>query len=246
MAHDARPIAPRVGIMSTIGYPLLGSLMQHLHEAGVQDYCVILDRKSFGARDQAIWTERTDGAFDDAPDAYGFGAQSIPFFAVQSHNGSDCLALVERLGLSLLVNGGTPRKIGPEMLAATPQGVLNVHPGILPQYRGASCTEWAILNDDQLGHTAHFMAEGYDDGPIIDIARYDFSDARDYRAIRIALYRKWCSMVARTVAELERSGMTAADATPQGEGIEHRPMPEEKFAEVVRKVKEGRYRPRAS
>lgn len=243
MSAAAVELRPKIGILSSIGHPLLGMLMAQLRGEGVRDYCVILDRKTFGARDAAIWQERTDGAFDGEPTAYDHTPDAIPFFAVPSHNSEACRALVELLDLRFLVNGGTPRRIGPEMLGATPQGIVNVHPGILPEYRGASCTEWAIFNDDPLGHTAHFMSEGYDDGPIIAIERYDFADCPDYRSIRVAMYRKWCSMVARVVAEVQRSGMTPAEAEVQGGGTEYRPIPDDTFAEVVRKVREGRYRP---
>ena len=30
-------------------------------------------------------------------------------------------------------------------------GILNVHPGILPKYKGRTCVEWSIFNDDKVG-----------------------------------------------------------------------------------------------
>lgn len=48
-------------------------------------------------------------------------------------------------------------------------GVLNVHPGDLPQYRGNACPNWAILNgEDKIGITIHCMdANKLDAGNII-------------------------------------------------------------------------------
>lgn len=239
----AAPNGLTVGILSSIGHPLLGPLTAELEAAGLDDYCVILDQKVPGERDRAIWAERTDGAFENDPTVYAFGDRARPFFLVDSHNGAACQALVERLGLRFLVNGGTPRKIGSAMLAATPQGVVNVHPGILPAYRGASCVEWAIYNNEPIGHTAHFMSEGYDDGPVIGTEIYDFSGERSYRAIRIAMYRNWCRFVAETVRKVRDTAMGPADAAPQGDGHEYRPIPDDKFREAIERVETGGYRP---
>lgn len=51
-------------------------------------------------------------------------------------------------------------------------GVLNVHMGILPEYRGIGVTEWPILESDSLnevkiGITLHLIDKGVDTGPII-------------------------------------------------------------------------------
>jgi methionyl-tRNA formyltransferase len=47
-------------------------------------------------------------------------------------------------------------------------GILNVHPSILPKYRGPSPVPWAIRNGDPFfGLTIHRMIERIDAGPII-------------------------------------------------------------------------------
>lgn len=45
---------------------------------------------------------------------------------------------------------------------------INIHPSLLPRYRGVHSTVWAILNDEEwLGITVHLMNINIDDGPII-------------------------------------------------------------------------------
>lgn len=47
-------------------------------------------------------------------------------------------------------------------------GVLNLHCGDLPRYKGNACPNWAILNGEkEIGITIHQMDEGLDSGPII-------------------------------------------------------------------------------
>jgi methionyl-tRNA formyltransferase len=68
-------------------------------------------------------------------------------------------------------------KIVPQNVLDIPKhGVLNVHPSLLPKYRGASPIETAILNDDkETGVTIMLMDALVDHGPIItqEIVKFD-------------------------------------------------------------------------
>jgi methionyl-tRNA formyltransferase len=56
----------------------------------------------------------------------------------------------------------------PQVLAIPPAGVTNVHPSLLPKYRGASPIEGALLAGEQeTGVTIMLMDEGMDTGPIL-------------------------------------------------------------------------------
>ena len=56
----------------------------------------------------------------------------------------------------------------PDLLALPRLGMINVHPSLLPELRGAAPVEWAILNDlKQTGVTIMRMDEGLDSGPIL-------------------------------------------------------------------------------
>lgn len=46
-------------------------------------------------------------------------------------------------------------------------GILNAHIGLLPEYRGRSVMEWALLNGDETGITTFLVDEGIDTGPIV-------------------------------------------------------------------------------
>lgn len=55
-----------------------------------------------------------------------------------------------------------------ELLQAPRRGMVNVHPSLLPELRGAAPIEWAILNDDETtGVTIMQMDEELDAGPIL-------------------------------------------------------------------------------
>ncbi len=63
-----------------------------------------------------------------------------------------------------------------EIISIPTLGVLNVHKGILPDYRGMGVTEWPLLHckneeEAKLGVTSHLIERGVDTGPILSIKR---------------------------------------------------------------------------
>lgn len=63
--------------------------------------------------------------------------------------------------------GGT--QIIPKKVIEVPKlGVLNIHPALLPKYRGRYSTVHALFNGEkETGATIHFMDKGIDSGPIV-------------------------------------------------------------------------------
>ena len=67
------------------------------------------------------------------------------------------------------------RKILPPSVLALPRlGCVNIHPSLLPEYRGPTPTAWAILNGEtRFGITIHLMDKGVDTGDILVREEYD-------------------------------------------------------------------------
>lgn len=77
--------------------------------------------------------------------------------------------LVYDLGVSILYW----RKLTAEFLAAPKMGSINFHPAPLPDYKGTGGYNFAILDKcASWGVSAHYMTEGIDDGPIIEVSRF--------------------------------------------------------------------------
>lgn len=55
------------------------------------------------------------------------------------------------------------------LLSRATWGFLNIHAGLLPEYRGNACSNWAIINDEpRLGYSIHIMDSNLDSGPILE------------------------------------------------------------------------------
>lgn len=86
-------------------------------------------------------------------------------------------------------------------------GAINLHPSLLPRYRGRASVNWAILNGEaEIGLTAHFIDEGVDTGDIIAqlLIKLDRDqDVGDALAALMPRYRK----ITRDVLSFFESGV---------------------------------------
>ncbi|MCY4527515.1 MAG: methionyl-tRNA formyltransferase [Chloroflexi bacterium] len=102
-----------------------------------------------------------------------------------------------------------------EALKVPPLGCLNIHPSLLPRYRGPSPVVSAILNgDDETGVTIMKLDEGMDSGPILARKRV----AIDEKESALELTRRLFNLGAELLVEA-LSGWASGDiqATPQDE-----------------------------
>ena len=107
------------------------------------------------------------------PDAYGIErahAAGIPTLVMNREKYADVLAadvqIVEALqeaGAEYVVMAGYMRKVTSVMLDSFPNRVLNLHPALLPSFKGAH----AIADAFNAGVTVHFANADYDKGPIV-------------------------------------------------------------------------------
>ncbi|GAB4178134.1 MAG: hypothetical protein OHK0026_04680 [Rhodocyclaceae bacterium] len=78
------------------------------------------------------------------------------------------VALADRLRPDLICVFGTSLIRG-ELLEKGRLGIINLHGGLSPEYRGADCTFWALYNGEpeKVGCTLHFIDAGIDTGKLI-------------------------------------------------------------------------------
>jgi len=237
-----------IGFLTTIDSPLLPFYIAAAKTYSVKNIFILCDFKNVSDKDKRIWLERTGGDFSRVDNGnvniYAFTKEHIPFYFVDNHNSDDCFSLLQSLNIKCLFNAGTPRKISNRLIEAMPNGILNVHPGLLPQYRGCSAVEWAIYNDEKIGNTAHFMSEGYDTGPIIHSEWYEFPTDSDYQSIRVRVYRDGCVLAGKVLALIQNENLMPKDALKQDESDANYwdPIPDDKMSVVLKKIEAKAYR----
>lgn len=110
------------------------------------------------------------------------------------------------------------RILGAEAIAVARHGVLNLHSGLLPEYKGMMATFWAMLNGDAtIGCTAHYIVDaGIDTGPVIGRARLPSNPQCSYLANVLSLYPPGCALIVDAVKRIERGEPVAGTPQPAG------------------------------
>lgn len=79
--------------------------------------------------------------------------------------------------INLIILSGFNKILKKEILDYPKNGVINLHGGRLPQYRGAAPINWQLINGEkQLGFTIMFADEGIDTGKIIKEQLFDVEE----------------------------------------------------------------------
>ena len=82
----------------------------------------------------------------------------------------------------LVVLAGYMQLLSPGFLAAFPNGVINVHPALLPAFPGLNAVQQALdYGVKVFGVTVHFVDDGVDTGPVILQRAIELPDARRAR-----------------------------------------------------------------
>ncbi|MDO4854371.1 MAG: phosphoribosylglycinamide formyltransferase [Coriobacteriia bacterium] len=139
-----------------------------------------------GSNLQAIIDESAAGRLDveivlvvsSRPDAYGIKraqAAGIPTLVMCKEDYANAQAANERIAKACkeaaaeyLVMAGYMRMVLPPVLDAYPNKVINLHPALLPSFKGAHAIQDAFDAGVKVtGVTVHLANEDYDKGPII-------------------------------------------------------------------------------
>jgi len=86
----------------------------------------------------------------------------------------------------------------------TPMGCVNLHPSLLPKYRGAAPMQWAIMNGDAVtGNSTMYLADGWDDGDIIYQAEDPILDDDNYGTMSDRLSQKGGDLIVRSLIDIK-------------------------------------------
>jgi len=100
--------------------------------------------------------------------------KNIPVFHCGNINDLECQEFIKDLNPDLLISAYFSQILKKEIITLPKLGVLNVHPGWLPEYKGAMAYFWVLNNgSDRGGVTVHWIDEGIDTGTVL--ARRSFA-----------------------------------------------------------------------
>lgn len=130
-------------------------------------------------------------------------------------NHGDVGAALTARSADLIVVCAFGQLIGSELISS--HRFLNVHPSLVPRWRGAAPIERALLaGDDETGVSVMELTEGLDDGPVLGVESVAIGTRETYETLADQLAASACSVVGKVLGEIS-SGTSRA--SPQDDSL---------------------------
>ena len=92
----------------------------------------------------------------------------VPSVRIASKDENDIITIFDAYQVDLIVMAGWMRVVTKKFCEAFAGRIINLHPSLLPKYKGLNAVEQALRSGDkETGATVHFVTEELDSGAII-------------------------------------------------------------------------------
>ena len=96
----------------------------------------------------------------------------IPHVRISNKDDEQRIQIFNAWRVDFIILAGYMRVLSPEFINAFPNKIINVHPSLLPKYKGLHAVEQAMeAGEKETGCTVHYVNEELDGGAIIDQSR---------------------------------------------------------------------------
>ena len=157
---------PRFAYLLLKEHPYGREMLRQIMSEGFIPRLIIQEDSSIADEEREKFLKRIQGN----PIAPTIEEQSsemnIRLITVPIHNSEEVLPHLEVEDLDIIVFGGT-RIIRGDILDLPRFGVINSHPGLLPECRGSASPAWSVYHDIPIGSSTHFCDNGIDTGDIL-------------------------------------------------------------------------------
>lgn len=120
----------------------------------------------------------------------------------QPTNIANCQVQIKELEPDLIIVASYGQIIPKKILGIPKHGCLNVHPSLLPRYRGSSPIQTTILNGDkETGLTIMLMDEKVDHGPVIAQEKTIIGEDDTNETLREKMARQAIPLLVKTISQ---------------------------------------------
>ena len=115
----------------------------------------------------------------------------IPHTHIKSKREDLIIDLMRAWKVDLIVLAGWMRIVSSKLIDAFPNRIINLHPSLLPKYKGLHAIEQSLENGDSItGVTVHYVNEELDSGEIIMQEEVPILPNDDIESLTKAIQRK--------------------------------------------------------
>jgi methionyl-tRNA formyltransferase len=142
--------------------------------------------------------------------------RGLPLFELAQEAAPEPLALLASLAPEAACVACWPRRIPPALLELPPRGFLNLHPSLLPAYRGPEPLFWTLRDGARAGVTVHFMDAALDTGDIAAQAPLELPDGIPLAEAERRCAAAGAALLVETLARLEAGTLERQPQPPGG------------------------------
>ncbi len=149
-------------------------------------------------------------------------ARHIPLLATTDINAAEALAFLRQLQPDVLLTAHFNQLISPAVLDVPAIAALNIHPSLLPAFKGVDPAFYTLLRHvSESGATLHLLDEQFDHGRILEQARLKIRGHDSLLSLNMKLFKlgalsavRQVGIVQANTAGTEQQGRSQYDSWP--------------------------------
>ena len=130
----------------------------------------------------------------------------IPCTHIKSEHEQLIIDVMKAWKVDLIVLAGWMRIISSKLIDAFPNKIINVHPSLLPKYKGLHAVEQAMESGDKVtGCTVHYVTEELDSGTIIIQGEVPILEDDTVETLTKRIQRKEYALLPAAIQQIKES-----------------------------------------
>ena len=129
----------------------------------------------------------------------------IPHCRISSKDEAQIIQLFEAWRVDLIVLAGWMRIVSPQLIEAFPNRIINLHPSMLPKYKGLHAIERALESGDEMsGVSVHYVNEELDGGEVILQSEVPILPTDDLDTLTKAIQRREYYLLPKAIEHVKQ------------------------------------------
>ena len=140
-------------------------------------------------------------------------AHDLPVFQPENFREDETVAELKALQPDVVAVVAYGRILPQKVLDIAPEGFINIHASVLPQYRGSAPYQWAVLDGQkETGVTAMYLCREMDAGDMIDVSKTPIGENETAGELLDRLAVLGAELLSKTLTRVEKG---EAEGVPQ-------------------------------
>lgn len=184
---------------------MLANLIMGVQDAGADIVGVFRYEDTKRSKLKGIITD----CFNPAPEVTLIKRHKLKQIRIKSANSSEFQNLMIKLNVDLIIVGTWKERICAKTYNIPRIATVNIHPSLLPKYRGPNPYMQTILHGEEFsGVTVHLMDDNYDEGAILKQEKIPILETDTSKELRERTARKAREVITEFIQDLNEKILT--------------------------------------